>query len=196
VEVDPLLVGTSPELSADNGLTTQTLTGGMNMTTGTLVLTGRTVAENSDNGDFIGTLSVSGAAEGETFTYTLDSAYSDRFEIVGDELRVKAGNLLNFESTLKSFALLISATSQAEPGSRTNVGAQSFTINVTDVNEAPTGLTVTGGTVEDNAAAGTVVATLAGVDPDANETFSYILTDASGTYLTSDLFEIVNNQIV
>ncbi|OAF14276.1 hypothetical protein AYJ54_42725 [Bradyrhizobium centrolobii] len=56
-------------------------------------------------------------------------------------------------------------------------------------NEAPTGIAVTGGSVQENAVAGTVVATLAAVDAgDAGaHTFSIVGTD--------DLFEIVGNQI-
>jgi Ca2+-binding RTX toxin-like protein len=56
-------------------------------------------------------------------------------------------------------------------------------------NEAPTGITVTGGSVQENAAGGTVVATLAAVDAgDAGaHSFSIVGTD--------NLFEIVGNQI-
>ena len=57
---------------------------------------------------------------------------------------------------------------------------KAFTINVTNVNEAPTNATLTGGTIAENAANGTVVGTVAGVDPDAGATLSYSLTDNAG----------------
>ena len=59
-----------------------------------------------------------------------------------------------------------------------------------DQNEAPADITVAGGSVQENAAAGTVVATLGATDPDAGDTFTYALTsDPSG------LFEIVGNEV-
>ena len=65
-----------------------------------------------------------------------------------------------------------------------------MTIAVTNQNEAPTDITVTGGTVQENAAAGTVVATLGATDPDAGSTFTYALaSDPSGK------FEIVGDEI-
>ncbi|MFO0700790.1 MAG: DUF4347 domain-containing protein [Nitrospira sp.] len=48
------------------------------------------------------------------------------------------------------------------------------------VNQAPMDLTLTGDTVAENAATGTVVGTAAGVDPDAGDTKSYSLTDTAG----------------
>ena len=57
-------------------------------------------------------------------------------------------------------------------------------------NEAPADITVAGGSVQENAAAGTVVATLAAIDPNAGDTFSYALTsDPSGS------FEVVGNEV-
>ena len=61
---------------------------------------------------------------------------------------------------------------------------------VTNANEAPTDLTVTGGTVQENAAAGTVVATLGATDADAGSSFTYTLAaDPSGK------FEVVGDEI-
>jgi serralysin len=55
---------------------------------------------------------------------------------------------------------------------------------------APTGVTLTGGTVEENASAGTVVGTLGAVDPDSGDTHSFALTGGA-----TALFEIAGNQI-
>src|SRR4029079_17168084 len=67
---------------------------------------------------------------------------------------------------------------------------ETLTIGVSNVNEAPTDLTMSGGTVQENAAAGTVVATLGATDPDAGSSFTYALTsDPSGK------FEVVGDEI-
>jgi Ca2+-binding RTX toxin-like protein len=58
------------------------------------------------------------------------------------------------------------------------------------VNDAPTGVSLTGGSVKELSANGTVVATLAGVDPDANDALTYTLLDDAG-----GRFAIVGNEI-
>ena len=104
--------------------------------------------------------------------------------MVGDEIRVKAGASLDYES----------ATSHQLSVTVTDAGGLSHTetlnIGVTNQNEAPTDLTVTGGTVQENAAAGTVVATLGATDADAGSSFTYTLAaDPSGK------FEVVGDEI-
>jgi serralysin len=46
--------------------------------------------------------------------------------------------------------------------------------------QAPTGATFTGGTIAENSAAGTLVGTVHGIDPDASDTLSYTLSDNAG----------------
>ena len=58
-------------------------------------------------------------------------------------------------------------------------------------NGAPTDIVLTGGTVEENSTAGTVVGQLSTVDPDADDTFSYRLVDNGG-----GRFALVGSQIV
>ncbi len=87
-----------------------------------------------------------------------------------------------------------SASAQAEispaPEIRTASGAASQSSSASEpVNEAPTDITVAGGSVDENAAAGTVVATLGGVDEDSGENLSYSINDPSGN------FEVVGNEI-
>jgi serralysin len=55
---------------------------------------------------------------------------------------------------------------------------------------APTAITVSGHTVDENATAGTFVATLAAVDPDADDSHSFAITGGA-----SSLFEIVDQEI-
>src|SRR5205823_2730393 len=90
------------------------------------------------------------------------------------QITVANGTLLNFES----------ATSHGVTVRVTDQGCLSLdkacALNVTNVNEAPTGAALTGGSVAENSANGTVVGTIAGVDPDAGATLAYALTDNAG----------------
>ena len=64
-------------------------------------------------------------------------------------------------------------------------------------NTAPGAPTVTpsAGGLAENAAAGTVVATLAAVDAE-DDALTFTLTDAAGTPITNDFFEVVGNELV
>ncbi|MEE1658359.1 hypothetical protein VB618_19345 [Microvirga sp. CF3062] len=142
----------------------------------TLVLSSNTLAENAEAGALVGTLSVAGeVVEGETFTFILED---ERFQIInGNQLVVKAGSF-DFEGSQKQFTLNIQVT-----GSQgTQVEAVPVVINLTNVNEAPTDILVTGGTIGDNAILGATVATLAGQDPDRGDLLTYtIVEDETGT---------------
>ncbi|WP_198411899.1 cadherin domain-containing protein, partial [Microvirga flavescens] len=121
---------------------------------------------------------------GDTFTYALAEDLSGKFEIVGNELRLKAGAVLDYE-TATSHTIKITVTD--------NHGAsvtKSVTIHVGDVDEnrAPTGVTLSRDTVDEGITG--LIATLTGVDPDTGDTFTYALAeDLSGK------FEIVGNEL-
>ncbi|MBB3019872.1 Ca2+-binding RTX toxin-like protein [Microvirga lupini] len=153
------------------------------------------IAENPESGDVVATLSVTGGKDGETFTFELGYHFDDRFEIVGDKILVKTASLFDFESALTSFALAILATSEAEEDG-TEVDEALVTVNVTPVSEyAPTDIVLTGGTIAENAAVDTTVATLSAVDQDLGETFTYTLVDANGAALYNDYFTIDGSSI-
>jgi len=157
----------------------------------TLVLSSDRVLENAQVGDVIGILSVTGVdiRPGETFTFVLDD---ERFEIInGNQLAVKAGGF-DFEGDDKQFTLNIQVTGSQN----TPVGGTSVTLNVANVNEAPTDIVVTGGTVGDKAIPGTTVATLTGQDPDRGDLLTYTIVDEFGDEYDDDLFSISGNQIV
>ncbi|EJN08763.1 Ca2+-binding protein, RTX toxin [Bradyrhizobium sp. YR681] len=114
-------------------------------------------------------------------------------------------DMVRFDRTMfADFASVIAAASQSGSDVVITLGnGDSLTLQNVDLaaltadnfefrrlgNEAPTGITVTGGSVQENAAGGTVVATLAAVDVgDAGaHSFSIVGTD--------NLFEVVGNQI-
>ena len=72
-----------------------------------------------------------------------------------------------------------------------NTYSEVITLTVNDlIDENPTDITLTGGSVDENAAAGTTVATLSTVDADAGDSHTYAITnDPSG------FFEIVGNEV-
>ena len=150
------------------------------------------IAENPNAGAVVATLGVDGKADGETFTFALTNDFAGRFEIVGNELRVKTASLFDFEAALKSFALSITATSN---GGTTDVDAASVTVNVTNVNEAPTDIVVTGGTIAENSPVNTPIAALSAVDQDSGETFTYSFVDANGAAYSDPYFMIDGNTI-
>jgi len=77
---------------------------------------------------------------------------------------------------------------------RSRTDTQRIWISVTNVNEAPIDMTITGSTIAENAANGTIIGTLGGVDPDAGASFSFAFVpgqDAGGRFAIN-----ASNQIV
>ena len=135
-------------------------------------LSGTSVAENSPAGTVVGILSATDIDAGESFNYDIvdgaGNVTSDaNFEIVGDEVRVKAGADLNYED-VNSHALNIRVT---DSGGESHT--ETFTIDVTDVNEGPT---VTGESFsigEDGNVSGNLLANDSDVDGDTLVVDSY-----------------------
>src|SRR5204863_177261 len=100
---------------------------------------------------------------GDTFTYTVSDS---GFEVVSGALKLKSGVSLDFE-TAPTVNLTVTST---DAGGLSK--AQAFTINVTNVNEAPTAVSLSANTVAENAA-GATIGTLSTTDPDAGDTFTY-----------------------
>lgn len=142
-----------------------------------ITLSANTVAENAANA-VIGTLTAVDPDVGGSHTFTilpgLDGA---SFVIAGNQLSVGA-TPFNFEA---------GATKQVTIRVTDNAGAtfeKTLTINVTNVNETPTNINLSGSTVAENAA-GAVVGDLSAVDPDAADTATFtILPVGDGAQFT------------
>ena len=136
-----------------------------------LALSPATIDENSPSGSTIGTFTTTDPDSGDTFTYTLVSGTGDEdnasFQIVGSQLQTN--QIFDFE-TKNSFSIRVRTTDQGQ----LSVDKE-FTITVTNVNEAPTNITLSNSSVAENAGANAVVGTLAGVDPDAGAAFTFSL---------------------
>jgi large repetitive protein len=142
-----------------------------------LSLSASTVAENQPSGTAVGTFSSTDPDPGDTFTYSLVSGLGDAdntsFTIVGNALRTAA--TFDFE-TKSTYSIQVRTTDSAG-----NFLEETFTITVTDANEAPTDISLSTSSVPENKPAGTVVGTLSSTDPDAGDTFAYSLVAGTGS---------------
>ncbi|MEM9167894.1 MAG: cadherin domain-containing protein, partial [Planctomycetota bacterium] len=116
--------------------------------------------------------------DGDTeFGFTVSD---DRFEVHDDDgeytLRLKDGITLDHE-TEPTVSITVTATDE---------GGASFEkaldLTVGDVNESPVGLGFVGGSVDENAPAGTSVATASATDPDADTLTYSLVDDANGAF--------------
>ncbi len=139
-----------------------------------IYLTSNTVAENSSTGIVIGQLSSVDPDPDDTYTYILADNAGGRFRIVGNQLQVADGTLLNFESSTQHSVTVTST--DANGLSLTQV----FAIVVTNVNEAPS-FTSTPIFTADSAKLYTY--NIVAADPDAIESLR-ITTDNLPSWLT------------
>ncbi|WP_243372899.1 cadherin domain-containing protein [Microvirga solisilvae] len=149
--------------------------------------TGITLSRESVNEDVTGVIATLDGIDpnaGDTFTFALAEDASGKFEIVGNELRLKAGESLDYE-TATSHTIKITVTDQ------TGLSVtKSVTITVKDVveNRVPTGVILSRTAVDEDETG--LIATLDGVDPDLGDSFTFSLAeDASGK------FEIVGSEL-
>ena len=134
------------------------------------------VAENAA-GAVVGNLTVIDPDAGDSQTFTVSDS---RFEVVDNQLKLKSGVSLNYEAE-PSVDVTVTATDKAG-----HEISQIVTVNVTDVNEAPTAILLSNATVAENAP-GAAIGQLTTVDPDAGDTFSYQVSDSR--------FQVVNGQL-
>jgi hypothetical protein len=141
-----------------------------------------TVTEHQPAGVVVGTLSAVDRDAGDRHEFRLVGGDGGAFTIHGAELRTAA--MLDFK-TKPSYSIRVRATDRE--------GAElekDLTIIVTVANEsvvgraerngAPTDLTLTPATVDEDQPAGTTVGTLAATDPDAGQTHGFALVAGAG----------------
>ncbi|MFM7559041.1 Ig-like domain-containing protein [Cylindrospermopsis raciborskii] len=121
-------------------------------------------------------------ADGNTLTYSISGgADQSLFSINGTTGALSFVTAPNFEvprdaGTNNVYNLQIQVTDG------NNLVTQDLIITVTNVNEAPTDLTLSASTIAENQASGTVVGNFSTTDPDAGNTFSYsLVTGTSST---------------
>ena len=141
-----------------------------------ILLSGATVAENSANGTVVGALSAMDPDANGASNFSLVDDAGGRFTVSGGSLVVAGA--LNFEAAT-SHDVTVRVT---DPGGLSY--DKTFTINVGNVNEAPTNILLSGATVAENSANGTVVGSLSAIDPDASDTAAFSLQDDAGGRFT------------
>ena len=139
--------------------------GGPNNAPTNATLSGNSAAENAANGTVVGTVTGVDPDAGATFSYSLTNNAGGRFAINAStgQITVANGTLLDYEAAT-SHDVTVRVTDQ---GGLTF--DKTFTLALTNVNEAPTNATMSGGSVAENAANGTVVGTVTGVDPEPGQ---------------------------
>ena len=156
-----------------------------------LSLTNMSVSENLPSGTVVGRLSTvdddikndAGDAS-DLHTYTLGGVEGGLFSIQDDNELVTSRS---FDFEEKS-SYEIDITSRDVGGL---VWTQSFTILITNANDAPTGITLSNDTINENSAVGTVIGGLSTTDqddPDRNSTYTYTLNN-------NDTFQIDNDTL-
>jgi hypothetical protein len=141
-----------------------------------LTLDATTLAENAA-GAAVGNLTVGDPDAGDSHVFTVSDA---RFEVVAGQLKLKAGVSLDFEAE-PAVTLQVTAT---DSGGLTVT--RSFTVTVSNVNEAPTGIALNNALLAENAA-GAVIGNLSVSDPDAGD--SHVIT------VSDTRFEVVAGQL-
>lgn len=143
-----------------------------------ITLSASSFDEGTMPGSSIATLNAVDANPGDTHVFSLASgdgtndADNGSFVVEGNNLRINEES--NFE-TKETYRVHLSAADTE--GSF----QQSFIISVNDLNQAPTGITLSASSFDEGTAPGTLVATLIAVDANAGDTHTFRLTTGDGT---------------
>ncbi len=128
-----------------------------------------TIAENSVAAA-VGTLRIPAVAAGITRTYTVSDS---RFEVVGTDLRLKAGKSLDFETPADAtLTVLVTAVDSNQVTHN-----QYIRVSTTDIAERPTALTLSATKVARNSA-GAIVGNVQVSDQDAGSSWTYAVSDS------------------
>ncbi|MDV2998799.1 MAG: hypothetical protein N5P05_000405 [Chroococcopsis gigantea SAG 12.99] len=156
-----------------------------------LTLSVNRINENIPANTVIGNFSSIDPDSGDTFAYSLvdgiGSTDNSTFSISGSGLKINSSP--DFE-TQPAYSIRVKTT---------DAGGLSFekvlTIDVNDLNEAPTDLVLSNANIDENVAINSLVGYLLGTDKDANDTLTYALVAGVGA-TDNSVFSIVNgNQL-
>ncbi|MDQ3914910.1 MAG: cadherin domain-containing protein [Actinomycetota bacterium] len=135
--------------------------------------------ENSANGTSVGTPTVNDQDAGQTHTWSITGGNSSGAFAINPttgEITVADAGDLDFEAT-PQFVLTVKAEDNGSPA---KFDTGSVTIDLTNVNETPTDIGLSGASVAENEATGTAVGNLSTTDPDAGDTHTYSLVSGTG----------------
>lgn len=168
---------------------------GPNLSPTDLTLDVNTIDETVPIGTVVGTFSTTDPNAADTaFTYELVAGAGDTdnaafsIDAATGELSVNASP--DYE-TQSWYNIRVRTT---DPGGLSY--EEGFIVNVNDVNEAPTAVTLSNNTVDEKVAAGTTVGRLGTADPDAGDSFTYSLaggTDDGNFTIDGDRLQITTS---
>lgn len=144
----------------------------VNETPTDISLSNGSIAESAALASTVGTFSTVDVDTGNTFTYSLVSGTGGddnaSFSILGNSLKTAAAFAYN---TRNSYTIRVRSTDSGGLSYD-----KSFTISITEVNAAPTDITLTGSHISENTAPGTTVGTFTTADSNTGDTsFTYTL---------------------
>ncbi|SHJ79148.1 Cadherin domain-containing protein [Rubritalea squalenifaciens DSM 18772] len=139
------------------------------------------VAENAVAGISAGTVAASDPDAGDALSYAITAGNAGgEFAINGSTGEITTTTVLDYETT-NSYGFTVTVT---DAGGLTDTAL--ITVDVTNVNEAPTAVEASG-SVAENSAVGTTVATVTSTDPDAGDSVTYVITAGNtGSAFTID----------
>ncbi|HEY9628940.1 MAG TPA: cadherin domain-containing protein [Coleofasciculaceae cyanobacterium] len=152
-----------------------------------LSLSNLAVDENAVN-PVIGLLNTTDPDIGDSFTNTLVSGFGDNaaFTISGNELRINTPP--NFEAK-PSYSIRVTSTDTGGlPVTK------DFSITINNLPEAPTDLTLSASSINENQPVGTAIGTLSTTDDDAGDSHQYSLVAGVGS-TDNAAFELVGNEL-
>lgn len=128
------------------------------------------IPENTVVGTTVGTVSASDPDAGDVLSYAITGGNSGgAFAINSSTGVITTASVINYES-IGQYVLSVTVTDNGGLGA-----VASITVNVSNVNEAPVAGD-TSGTVAEDAAVGTSVASVSASDPDAGDSVTYSIT--------------------
>jgi VCBS repeat-containing protein len=148
----------------------------VNHTPTAITLDNSSVAENQPVNATVGAFSTTDPDTGNTFTYVLASGTGDTdngcFNIAVTNLKTSA--VFDYE-TKNTYSIRVRSTDQGGLWVE-----KEFAVTVTDVNEAPTDISLSSSTVAENQSVGTIVGAFGTADADTANTFTYALVSGVG----------------
>ncbi|MEQ9300982.1 MAG: cadherin domain-containing protein [Cyclobacteriaceae bacterium] len=156
-----------------------------------IALSASTIDENSLVDTEIGQFSSTDVDPGDTHTYGLVVGDGDdgnaHFSI--DEDKLLLASIPDFEVE-NSLSIRVRTTD-----SKNGIFEESFTITISDVNDAPTDLSLSATAINENNAVGDAIGSLSTEDQDVDDTFDYVLVAGDGD-TDNAAFSIAGSQLI
>ncbi|NWK54946.1 cadherin domain-containing protein [Verrucomicrobiaceae bacterium N1E253] len=145
--------------------------------------TNGSVAENAGVGAAVATVTATDPNVGDTLSYAITAGNGGgEFAINSGTGEITTTTALNYE-TMASYSLTVTVTDDGAP---VLSDTATVTVNVTNVNEAPTAMDSVG-SIAENSSAGAAIATVTASDPDAGDSLAYAITAGnSGGFFAID----------